>query len=26
VVWGYQDDSEAREALLRELNQVIHTS
>lgn len=26
VVWGYQDDSEAREALLRELNQVIRTT
>jgi exosortase len=26
VVWGYQDDSEAREALLRELNQVIRSS
>jgi exosortase len=25
VVWGYQDDSEASEALARELNQVIHT-
>jgi len=24
VVWGYQDDSEANEALARELAQVIH--
>ena len=26
VVWGYQDDSEAREALAKELGQVIRTS
>lgn len=26
IVWGYQDDAEAREALSRELNRVIHTS
>ena len=26
VVWGYQDDSEASEALARELSQVIRTS
>jgi exosortase len=26
VVWGYDDDNEAREALLRELNQVIRTT
>jgi exosortase len=26
VVWGYQDDSEASEALLRELTQLIRTS
>jgi len=26
VVWGYQDDSEASEALVRELSQLIRTS
>ncbi|HEY6071580.1 MAG TPA: hypothetical protein VIU85_09420, partial [Chthoniobacterales bacterium] len=26
VVWGYDDDNEAGEALLRELNQVIRTT
>jgi hypothetical protein len=26
VVWGYQDDNEAAEALTRELNRVVQAS